>query len=107
MDGAKTWAIDPHDTGDPISVVISSASGCISALMASDTLVTMAARSVAGMWGHSDSSKVRRAAATALSMSAVLPSGTRPATSSVVGFTTSMVSPPAGVTHSPPMNSRS
>ena len=31
MVGAKTWAMVPHDTGDPISVVISSAYDCMSA----------------------------------------------------------------------------
>src|ERR1044071_5269320 len=57
--------------------------------------------------GHSPSSKAVRAAATARSMSAVVPSGTRPTTSSVCGEMTSMTSEPAGATHSPPTQSLS
>src|SRR6266571_1849883 len=56
--------------------------------------------------GHSPLSKASRAAATARSMSAVVPSGTRPTSSSECGEITSMVPVPAGSTHSPPMNSR-
>ena len=57
--------------------------------------------------GHSPSSNAFRAASTARSMSAVVPSGTRPTTSSVCGEMTSMTSVPAGSTHSPPMKSLS
>src|SRR5437879_1113441 len=56
--------------------------------------------------GHSPLSKASRAAATARSMSAGVPSGTRPTSSSECGEITSMVPVPAGSTHSPPMNSR-
>ena len=62
-------------------------------------------RSSGASRGHSPSSKAVRAACTARSMSAVVPSGTRPTTSSVWGEMTSMTSEPAGSTHSPPMNS--
>src|SRR5450631_822646 len=54
---------------------------------------------------HVPSSNVVRAAATARSMSAVVPSGARPTSSSECGEITSMVALPAGSTHSPPMNS--
>src|SRR5437762_11161946 len=40
-------------------------------------------------------------------MSAGVPAGTRPTVSSECGEITSMVSVPAGATHSPPMNRRS
>src|SRR5215213_3082776 len=66
---------------------------------------TAAMRSSGDRRGHSPSSKAVRAAATARSMSAVVPSGTRPTTSSVWGEMTSMTSEPAGSTHSPPMKS--
>ena len=49
-------------------------------------------------------SKAARAAATALSTSAADPSGTRPMTSSVAGFTTSITSPVDGRTQPPSMN---
>ena len=68
---------------------------------------TAAMRSSGDIRGHSPSSKAVRAAATARSMSAVVPSGTRPTTSSVCGEMTSMTSEPAGATHSPPMKSLS
>ena len=68
---------------------------------------TAAMRSSGDIRGHSPSSKALRAAATARSMSAVVPSGTRPTTSSVCGEMTSMTSEPAGATHSPPMKSLS
>jgi hypothetical protein len=79
----------------------------MSALIASDTLATTAARSVGVIFGHGPLSKAARAAATARSTSALDDAGTLPTTSSVAGFTTSIVSVPAGVTQSPPMNSRS
>src|SRR5438874_3978102 len=62
-----------------------------------------AARSDGDVCGHGPSSKALRAAATARSTSASEASGTTPMTSSVAGDTTSMVFPPAGATHSPPM----
>ena len=68
---------------------------------------TAAMRSSGDIRGHSPSSNAVRAAATARSMSAFVPSGTRPTTSSVWGEMTSMTSVPAGSTHSPPMKSLS
>ena len=56
---------------------------------------------------HSLLSKAARAAATALSMSAVVPSGTCPTFSSVDGEMTSITPVPAGATQSPPMYRRS
>ena len=86
---------------------MSSANACMSAWMAWDTLVRISARSAGAMCGHGPLSKASRATATALSTSASVASGTRPTTSSVVGLMTSMVPVPEGLTHSPPMNSRS
>ena len=59
------------------------------------------------MRGQGPWSKAVRAAATALSMSASVPSGTRAMTSSVDGEIEPMVSVPSGATQSPPMNKRS
>ena len=59
------------------------------------------------MRGQGPRSNAVRAAATALSMSASVPSGTRAMTSSVDGEITPMVSVPSGATQSPPMNKRS
>src|SRR5918994_5459639 len=56
--------------------------------------------------GHSPLSNASRAAATARSTSAAVPSGTRPTSSSECGEITSIVPELAGSTHSPPMNSR-
>ena len=61
MVGAKTWAMVPHATGDPISVVMSSAKPCMSAWMAWDTLVRISARSVGAIRGHGPLSKASRA----------------------------------------------
>src|SRR4051812_25883368 len=54
--------------------------------------------------GQGPLSKARRAASTAASMSAGVPSGTRATTSSVCGETTSIVSSPVGAAHAPSMN---
>src|SRR5437660_1226468 len=56
--------------------------------------------------GHSPLSNASRAAATARPMSAGVPSGTRPTSSSESGEITSIAPVPAGSTQSPPMNSR-
>ncbi len=96
MVGARTWARRPHDTGEPISLVISSAMPCMSAWMASDTLVRISARStgrhprprpvVEGVAGRGHG----------LVDVGFWASGTRPTTSSVVGLITSMVAVPDG-----------
>ena len=70
-------------------------------------LDTIAARSAGASCGQSLSSNARRATSTAVSTSAVVPSGTRPTSSSECGEITSIVVVPFGATHSPPMNSRS
>src|ERR1700685_3321749 len=75
----------PHDTGDPISLEISSAIPCMSLRMASATLVRMAARSAGAIRGQGPWSKASRAAATARSTSAFWGSGDPPAHSSVGG----------------------
>ena len=79
----------------------------ISAVIWAAALDRTSARSSGDMRGQGPRSKAVRAAATALSMSASVPSGTRPTTSSVEGEITSMTSVPSGATQSPPMNRRS
>ena len=93
--------------GAPISSVMMAAMSPISAVICAATLRRISPRSAGARRGHSPWSKARRATATALSMSASVPSGTRPTTSSVAGEITSMVSDPSGATQSPPMNKRS
>ncbi len=63
----------------------------------------MSRRSAGGMVAHSVLSKVWRAAATAASMSAAVPSGTVAMTSSVCGEITSIRCEPVEAIHSPPM----
>ena len=75
MVGASTWASSPHETGEPISLEISSEMPCMSLRMASAALVSTAPRSAGAMWGHGPWSKASRAAATARSMSAFWASG--------------------------------
>ena len=107
MVGASTWPIPENEIGEPISRVMISAMSPISAVICAATADRMAARSAGVMRGHGPWSNAVRAAATALSMSASVPSGTRPTTSSVAGEITAMVSVPSGATQSPPMNKRS
>ena len=95
------------EIGEPISKVMISAMSFISAMTCAPALATIAPRSAGLMRGQGPRSKAWRAAATALSMSASVPSGTRPTTSSVMGEMTEMVSVPSGATQSPPMNKRS
>ncbi len=93
--------------GEPISAVISAAISPVRPAKISARRPTAAARSAGSVRGQGPVSKATRAAATARSMSAVVPAGTRPMTCSVCGETTSMTSVPAGATQSPPMNRRS
>ena len=96
-----------NEMGEPISCVMISAMSPISAVICAATLDRTSARSAGVMRGQGPWSNAVRAAATALSMSASVPSGTRPMTSSVDGEITEMVSVPSGATQSPPMNKRS
>ena len=96
-----------NEMGEPISCVMISAMSSISAVICAATLRRISPRSAGVMRGQGPRSKAVRAAATALSMSASVPSGTRPTTSSVDGEITEMVSVPSGATQSPPMNKRS
>ena len=68
---------------------------------------TTAIRSAGDIRGHGPSSKACRAAATAASMSAAVPSGTVATSSSLCGEITCSRSPEAGADHSPPMKSAS
>ena len=71
--------------GEPISRVMISAMSPISAVICAATCGRISPRSAGVMRGHGPWSKAVRAAATALSMSASVPSGTRATTSSVDG----------------------
>ena len=77
---------------------------CMSAVMAPEVAARTSARSLGLIRGQGPSSKAVRAAATAASTSAAVPSGTVPTSSWVEGLMTSIVPVPAGATHSPPMN---
>jgi hypothetical protein len=107
MLGARTCAMVANEMGEPISRVMISAMSFISAMTCAPALATIAPRSAGLIRGHGPRSKAFLAAATALSMSASVPSGTRPTTSSVIGEMTEMVSVPSEATQSPPMNKRS
>ena len=107
MVGASTWASRPQDTGEPISLEISSDISCIWLRMASAARARTAPRSVGVMRGHGPWSTASRAAATARSMSACMASGVRPTSSPVDGEWTSKTEEDDGATHSPPMNRRS
>ncbi len=99
--GNPTWTNWERMRGIPTSWVIRSARDSLRASSAWPTLVNRAVRSATGTALHPG--KARRAAATARSMSAAVPSGTVPATSSVVGSTTSMVEDPEGSDQTPPI----
>jgi hypothetical protein len=103
MVAEKTCPISDHDFGDPFSEEMVSARASDRDCNAPESRLIPSARSAGVMRGHGPSSKARRAAATARSMSAGVASGTRPMTSSVCGDTTSMVPLPEDSTHSPPM----
>ena len=105
--GASTWASRPHDTGEPISLEMSSDISCIWLRTASAARASTAPRSVGDMCGHGPWSTASRAAATARSMSAFMASGVLPTSSPVDGECTSKTDEEDGWTHSPPMNRRS
>ena len=97
----------PHEYGEPFSLVIRRAISSARPWMVAEIDERICARSSGAMRVHSLLSKAARAAATALSMSAVVPSGTWPTFSSVDGEITSITPVPAGATQSPPMYRRS
>ncbi len=99
---AKTWPIWEKMNGEPFWLVMQPANSSIRVWIARDSALNFAARSAGVVRDHSPSKAVR-AAATARSMSAVVPSGTRAMTCSVWGLMTSIVPVPAGETNSPPM----
>src|SRR5262249_14195060 len=96
-----------NDVGEPISRVISSAISRSFAAYSPEKACTTSIRSCGDIRGHGPSSKARRAAATAASMSPTEPSGTRATTSSECGETTSSRADVAGVAHSPSMKNAS
>ncbi len=111
---AATWAIEPKDatgsptctnwdrvSGIPTSWAIRSATASI---RSPRTVLTLVSRSVRSVTGVADQDgKAAAAAATARSMSSVVPSGTVPMTSSVAESITSRVPEPVEGTHAPPM----
>ena len=106
IQGAGDCARLENEVGEPISVVISV--GHLAepgGVEVRERLHDVDALGSGLIRGHGPSSKARRAAATAASMSAAVPSGTRATTSSVCGEITSMQRRcPAGSAQSPPMN---
>ncbi len=99
--GSPTWIIRVSFSGMPISVAISAASSSPRSFSLAPTAASSSTRSSGVVLDQE--SKAARAARTARSASSGVPSGIRPMTSSVEGFTTSIVPSPAGSTHSPPM----
>ncbi len=100
---ASDWTMTPEVTGVPFCAPMTRANSSLRAAKASLIRLTTAIRSANGALAHSPAANDRRAAATARSTSAREACGTRPMTCSVCGETTSIVSVPAGSTHSPPM----
>ena len=89
--GAGDCARLENDVGEPISVVIRSAISASLPAYSPEKAWTTSMRSCGVIRGHGPWSKARRAAATAASMSAGVPSGTCATTCSVCGETTSIV----------------
>jgi hypothetical protein len=88
-------------TGIPTSWATSTAISGSRAMSPSDNFWMSVVRASTGVADPGPNAV--RAAATALSTSGRLASGTRPSDSSVAALTTSMVPLPTGSTHSPPM----
>ena len=103
--GSPAWISPDRPIGIPSSIVMSAAMSSPRSASFAPMAPHSRARSSAGVCDQE--SNAARAARTARSASSALPSGTRPMTSSVVGFTTSMIPSPVGSTHSPPMKSLS
>ena len=101
--GAGLWARLLNEVGAPISRVIRSAMAVRLPAYRLENSCMTAIRSSGVIRGHGPWSNARRAAATAASMSAGLPSGTVATTCSECGLTTSMVSPVAGAAQPPSM----
>jgi hypothetical protein len=101
--GAGAWARLEKDSGAPISVEMISAISPSLPAYRWEKVWTTSMRSSGLIRGHGPESKARRAAATAASMSALLPSGTVATTCSECGETTWIVSPVAGAAQSPSM----
>ena len=101
MIGRPAWTIIARAIGDPSSCAIRPATSSWRSWSLAETAAVSATRSSSGV--VLQASKAVRAAATARSTSAGVPSGTRPMTSSVAALTTSMVSCEDGWTQSPPM----
>lgn len=101
--GLPTWIARASLIGMPTSPAISWASASLRAFRPSAIFWMISARLGAGV--AAQPSNAARAAATAASASAALPSGMVPITASVVEWITSMVPLPCGATHWPLMNS--
>src|SRR5918995_3321672 len=90
--------------GFPLSDVSSCASSAVFDSMSCESLYIMRPRSRAEIFDHLPS-KARRAASTALSMSALSPSATSASFCPVAGFGESNVLPDSASTHCPSINS--
>src|SRR5215207_9695231 len=90
--------------GLPLSAVSSAASSGVLASMSCASLYIMRPRSRAETFDH-EPSRARRAAATALSMSALSPSETSASVAPVAGFGVVKVLPDSASTHLPSMKS--
>ena len=99
--GEPAWIMVASFTGMPTSPAISLPISSMRAFNPSWILKRYAARSGAGVTDHA--SNAARAAATAASTSAVVPSGMRPITSSVEALMTSMDFVPMGAAQWPLM----
>jgi hypothetical protein len=96
MLAASTWPIFENEIGEPISLVIVTASSAERSCSSAKRRAMTSARSAAVMRGHGPRSKASRAAVTARSISASRPSATRAMTSSLCGEITSIVAVVAG-----------
>ena len=88
---------------EPTSSTFSSTRSAARASSSDANRSMTAARSRGDSHGHGPSSNARRAAATARSMSATVPSGTVPMASSVAGFSTVSTESPSLPVHAPSM----
>ena len=101
--GGGDWPTLENEIGEPISVVMTSAISSRREAYRPANRCRTSMRSDGVIRGQGPLSNASRAAATARSMSASDPSGTRPTSSSLCGEITSITLDVAGSTHSPPM----
>ena len=111
---ASSWGIEPNVVvGSPAWMRLESLTGIPTSWVINAAISSMRAPSAAAMRPIQSErsctevcdqlSNAARAAATALSTSSIVPSGTDPITCSVVELITSRTPAPVALTHSPPM----